>query len=138
MRLGRLIVIGVLAAAVASSTALAAPGKRIDRGTDRGLPLAFSTKGRALNPKTLLIRITATPSVPVQVNWYTSCSRKLKGKAREGEYTIASTRLVKIKKGFKRAADDCLVVVVAGFEDGAQHGKIKIEVFARGKRASKG
>ncbi len=138
MRLAKLIVIGVIAGAVVSSTALAAPGKRIDTGTDRGLPLAYSTKGRALNPKTLLIRITASPSVPVQVGWYTSCSRKLKGKARHGEYTTSSRKLVKIKKGFKRAPDDCLVVVVAGFEDAAQQGEIKIEVFARGKRARKG
>ncbi len=138
MRLVKLIVIGVLAGAVVSATALAAPGKRIDRGTDRGLPLAYSTKGRALNPKTLLIRITATPSVPVQVGWYTSCARKLKGKARHGEYTIGSRKLVKIKKGFKRAPSDCLVTVVAGFEDASQQGKIKIEVFARGKRARRG
>ena len=138
MSLGKLIAIGVLAGAVVCSSALAAPGKRIDRGTDRGLPLAYSTKGRALNPKTLLIRITATPRVPVQVGWDTSCSRKLKGKARHGTYTTASTKLRKIKKGFKRAPDDCLVVVVAGFSDASQQGKIKIEVFARGKRARKG
>lgn len=137
MRLGKLALIVVLAGAIAAPTALAAPGKRIAKATDSGLPITVSTTGRALQPKALLVRITATPNEPVQVSWDTSCARGAKGKVREGDYTVTGTDLIRLKKGFKLPTD-CLVNVLAAYEDAGVEGKIRIEIFARGKFARRG
>jgi len=138
MRLGKMVLLVALAGALAvPSAAQAAPGKKIAKATDSGFPISLSTTGRALRPKTLLIRITASPREPVQVSWDTSCSRKAKGKVREGDYTITGRKLVRIKKGFKRPTD-CLINVLAAYADASQQGTIKIQVFARGKFARRG
>jgi hypothetical protein len=137
VRLGRLALITALAAALCAPAALAAPGKRLAKASDSGTPLSLSTTARALTPKSLLVRITATPNQPVEVIWDTSCSRKVKGKVREGEYTITGRKLRKIKKGFKRPTD-CLINVFAAYETAGQEGNIKIEVFARGPNARRG
>jgi hypothetical protein len=137
MRVGKLTVILALFGAVLAPSALAAPGKLIAKESDSGLPIAVSTTGRALLPKALLVRITATPREPVQVSWDTSCSRGPKGKVREGDYTVTDPDLVRIKKTFKRPTD-CLVNILAGYEDAALEGRIKIEIFARGRFARRG
>jgi hypothetical protein len=129
MRVGQLALTGALGGALLCSTALASPGKLLDVGKDDGLPTAFA-KGTATKPRSLLIRITATPNEPVEVTWDTNCARNAKGKVREGEYTITGRALRKVKKGFKRP-DDCLINVIAGYENAGLEGKIKIELFAR-------
>jgi hypothetical protein len=138
MPVGKLIVILALVGAVLAPSALAAPGKLIAKESDSGLPIAVSTTGRALQPKALLIRITATPNEPVQVSWDTSCASGAKGKVREGDYIVTGPDLVRIKKGGFKRPDDCLVNVLAGYEDATQEGKIKIEIFARGRFARRG
>jgi len=136
MRLGKLALVSLLGGALFCSTALAAPGKLLGKGADDGRPQAFA-KGRALQPKALLIRITGNPRDPVEVTWDTSCSRRAKGKVRSGEYTITGRKLIRVKKAFK-LPDDCLINVLAGYEDAAKEGQIKIEIFARGRFARKG
>jgi hypothetical protein len=71
------------------------------------------------------------------VSWDTSCAKGAKGKVREGHYTVTGTDLVRIKKTFKLPTD-CLVNVLAAYEDAGQEGKIKIEIFARGRFARRG
>ena len=137
MRPGKLFAIVALAGAVAAPGALAAPGKRIAKASDSGLPIALSTTGRALQPKALLVRITATPNAAVEVSWDTSCSKGAKGRVREGEYVATGTDLVRVKKGFK-APTDCLINVLAAYQDASQAGKIEVEIFARGKNARRG
>jgi hypothetical protein len=118
-------------------TAQAAPGKLIAKASSSGLSVATSTDGRALQPRALLVRITATPNEPVQVSWDTSCARGGKGKSREGDYTATGRDLVRLKQGFKRPTD-CLINVLAGYENAAQDGKIRIEIFARGRFVRRG
>lgn len=137
MRVGKIALIAALGAALCCSSALASPGKRLAKASDSGTPISLSTTGRALTPNSLLVRITAKPSQPVEVIWDTSCSRKFKGKVREGEYTANNRKLRKIKKGFKRPTD-CLINVFAAYENASQEGTIKIEVFARGANARRG
>lgn len=136
MRLGKLALFFVLGGAIWCSTALAAPGILLDRGVDDGLPQSFA-KGRALQPRALLIRITASPTEPVEVTWDTNCSRRAKGKLREGEYTITGRDLVQVRHAFRRPTD-CLINVLAGYENAALEGSILIEIFARGKFARRG
>jgi hypothetical protein len=129
MRLGKLALVSVLGGVLVASTALAAPGKLLKKSSDDGTPQAFA-KARAINPKAILVRIKANPQGNVEVRWDTSCARRAKGKVREGEYTVNGTKLRKLKKAFKRP-DDCLINVLAAYDDAAQEGKITIEVFAR-------
>ncbi len=141
MRLGKLLLISVLGGAlmtgaVVGSGALAAKGKLLDIGRDSGFPQAFA-KGTVSNPSKLLVRITADPKGSVEVIWDTSCARGAKGKVREGDYSISGRKLKKIKKGFKRP-DNCLLNVIAAYEDASVEGRVKIELFARGKGAFRG
>ena len=136
MRVLTLVLLAAVAAALVASTALAAPGKRLGEGADGGLVQAYA-EGRALQPKALLIRVTASPNEPVEVRWDTSCSRQAKGKVRDGEYVVTGPDLVRVKKGFKRPTD-CLISVLAAYQNPAQEGTIRIELFARGKRARRG
>ena len=115
----------------------AAPGKLIAKASDSGLPVATSTTGRALRPRALLVRIEATPSALVHVSWNTSCARGAKGRVRESDYVSTGSDLVRIKQGFKRPTD-CLINVIAGYEDAALTGTIAIEVFARGRFVRRG
>jgi hypothetical protein len=137
MRVGKLTLIVALAGAVLAPSALAAPGKLIAKASDSGLPLAVSTTGRVLQPKAILVRITATPNETVEVSWDTSCSKGPKGKVREGDYLVTGPDLVRIRKTFKRPTD-CLVNVFAAYQDAGQAGRIKIEIFARGRFARRG
>lgn len=137
MRVGKLTLIVALAGAVFAPSALGAPGKLIAKESDSGLPLAVSTTGRALQPRAILVRITATPNEPVEVTWDTGCSKGPKGKIREGFYIVTGRDLVRIKKTFKLPTD-CLVNVFAAYEDAALAGTIKIEIFARGRFARRG
>jgi hypothetical protein len=125
------------AALLLAPAAHAAPGKLIAKASDSGLPVTTSTDGRALRPTAILVRIDATPSEPVQVSWDTSCSRGAKGKVREGDYVSTGTDLVRIKLGFKRPTD-CLVNVIAAYENAALTGKIGVEIFARGRFVRRG
>ena len=141
MRLGKLVPISLLGAIVAAtallgSGAFAAKGKLLDIGRDSGFPQAFA-KGTVSNPSAILVKITAKPKGSVEVIWDTSCARGAKGKVRNGQYDINGTKLKKIKKGFKRP-DNCLVNVIAAYEDAGNEGKLKIELFARGRDAFKG
>jgi hypothetical protein len=129
MRLGKLVLITIAGGALACSTALAKPGTLVGSGEDSGTPNAFA-KATANHPRTLLVRIKAKPGQRVEVIWDTNCSRHAKGKVRDGQYTIGGKKLRKLKKGFKRP-DECLVNVIAAYEDASLDGKIKIEIFAR-------
>ena len=129
MRLGRIAVIAVIAAALASPLALAKPGKKVGSGEDDGTPNAFA-RGTAYNPKKLFVRITANPVQPVEVVWDTNCAKRARGKIREGEYTVTGNKLRRLKKGFKRP-DDCLFNVLAAYENAALEGTIKIQLYAR-------
>lgn len=139
MRVVKTFVALTAATLLLAPAAHAAPGKLIAKASDSGLPVTTSTDGRALRPTALLVRIDATPSAPVQVSWDTSCSRGAKGKVREGDYISTGTDLVRIlpKLGFKRPTD-CLVNVIAGYEDAALGGKIRVEIFARGRFVRRG
>ena len=137
MRVGKLTLIVMLAGAVFAPSALAAPGKLIAKESDSGLPLAISTTGRALQPRALLVRIDAAPSERVQVSWDTSCARGAKGRVREADYVSTGSDLVRIEQGFKRP-DDCLINVIAAYENAALTGKIEIEIFARGRFVRRG
>jgi hypothetical protein len=126
---GTLFALAVLGMLVVPSTASAAPGELLDIGRDRGLPVAFA-KGRATDPGKLLVRVRAKPRQPVEVTWDTNCSRGGKGRVREGRYTIRTPKLRLIGKAFRRA-DDCLVNVLAAYEDAKQVGRLKIELYSR-------
>lgn len=128
---GRGILIGLLAlgATLACASASASPGQLLDVGRDNGLPVAFA-KGRAESPRTLLVRVRAKPRRRVEVTWDTNCALGGKGKVREGRYTIEGTKLRRLGKGFRRP-DDCLVNMIAAYEDAEQAGKLKIELYAR-------
>lgn len=121
---------GVTAALLGATAAHAAPGTLLDIGRDDGLPVAFA-KGTATSPRTLLVRVKAKPSRPVEVRWDTSCAVGGKGKVREGELTVSGTKVRRLKKGFRRP-ENCLVNAIAAYEDAAIAGRIKIELFARG------
>ena len=138
MRVAKPLLALAAASLLAAPAAHAAPGKLIAKASDSGLPVTTSTTGRALRSKALLIRITASPNAPVQVGWNTSCSKGAKGRVREAEYIdITGTDLVKIEQGFKRPTD-CLVNVIAAYENAAQFGTIKVEIFARGRFVRRG
>jgi hypothetical protein len=134
-RLITLVAALVALAALAAAPALSAPGKKIGSGQDDGLPGAFA-KGTALKPRALFLRINAKPNEPVEVIYDTNCARRAKGKIREGELTVTGSKLRKLKKGFKRP-DDCLVNVIAAYEDAALSGTIKIQLYARSKGSKK-
>lgn len=141
MRLGKLVLISLLGAtlltgALVGSGAFAAKGKLLDIGRDKGFPQAFA-RGTVSNPSKLLVRITTEPKGSVEVRWDTSCARRAKGKVRSGEYTVTGRKMKRIKKGFKKP-DNCLVNVLAAYDAAATEGKVKIELFARGKGAFKG
>lgn len=141
MRLGKLLAISLLggtllAGAFVGSGALAAKGKLLSFGQDSGFPQAFA-KGTVSNPSKLLVRITAKPEGSVEVIWDTSCARGAKGKVREGDYFIGGRKLTKIKKGFKRP-DNCLVNVLAAYENAGTEGNIEVRLYAKGKNAFKG
>jgi len=134
MRVGKLVAIIALGGAIASSTALAAPGRLIDKGVDGGNPIAFAT-GDALFPKALLIRISATPQANIEVFSIVTCGKgKKKVKAPDQLFTVFPTAIQKLKKGYKRP-DDCTIDVQAAYQDAAITGDITIEIFARGKKA---
>ena len=137
MRVAKPFLAIAAAAALLVPAAHAAPGKLIAKGSDSGLPVATSTDGRALQPRALFLRIDATPSERVQVRWDTNCALGGKGKVREGEYVSTGSDLVRVKQGFKRP-DDCLINVIAAYENAALTGKIEIAVFARGRFVRRG
>lgn len=125
----RIAVAALAAATLGAGAAQAAPGTLLDIGRDDGLPVAFA-KGTAVSPRTLLVRVKAKPSRPVEVRWDTSCAVGGKGKVREGEFTISGSKLHRLKKGFRRP-DHCLVNVIAAYDDAATSGRLKVELFAR-------
>lgn len=136
MRVGKLVATIALGGALVSSTALAAPGKLIDKGVDGGNPIAYAT-GDVLNPKALLIRVTATPQANVEVLSIVTCGKgKKKVKAPDQLFTLYPTATQKLRKGYKRPSD-CTVDVQAAYEDAGIIGDIKIEIFARGKKAKR-
>lgn len=137
MRVAKPFLALAAAGLLAVPAAHGAPGKLIAKASDSGLPVTTSTDGRALRPRALLVRIDATPTERVQVSWDTSCARGAKGRVREGDYVSTGTDLVRIKQGFKRPTD-CLINVLAAYENGALAGKIKIEIFARGRFVRRG
>ena len=132
MRVGRLttfVAVTAALAALAVTPALSSPGKKIGDGQDDGLPGAFA-KGRVLKPKKIFVRIDAEPNEPVEVVYDTNCSRRAKGKVREGEFTVTGTGLTRLNKAYKRP-DDCLVNVLAAYENAALSGTIRIRIYAR-------
>lgn len=134
MRVGKLVLIIALGGALFSSTAFAAPGRLIDKGTDGGNPIAFAT-GDAIFPKALLIRVSATPQANLEVLSIVTCGKgKKKVKAPDQLFTLYPTAIQTLRKGYKRPSD-CTVDVQAAYEDAAISGDITIEIFARGKKA---
>lgn len=129
MRLGRSILICLLAAGILAPAAFAAPGFLLGKGSDDGLPLAFA-KADAVRPKALFMRITTFPEAPVEVAYDTNCSKKKKGRVRHVFTILPGRSTIRLRKGFKRP-DDCLFDAIAGYVDAAQEGKIRIELFAR-------
>jgi len=137
MRVAKPLLALAAAGLLLAPAAHAAPGKLIAKASASGLPIATSTTGRALRPRALLVRIDASPSAPVQVSWDTNCARGAKGRVREDDYVSTGSDLVRIEQGFKRPTD-CLIDVIAAYEDAALAGSIKIEVFARGRFVRRG
>ncbi len=137
MRVAKSLLALAAAGLLAVPAAQAALGKLIAKASDSGLPVTTSTTGRALRSRALLVRIDASPSERVQVSWDTSCARGAKGRVREGDYVSTGSDLFRIKQGFKRPTD-CLINVLAAYEDASVTGAIQIEVFARGRFVRRG
>lgn len=131
MHFGRAITIAALALLVAAPAALGAPGRLLDKSGDKGYPSAFVTGGQQ-RTTSFILRVTADPNRPVEVRWDTSCSRRGKGKFRIGEFTMAGKAKRGLKLGYKRP-DECIANVLVSYED-SDTGKIKVELFARGRR----
>jgi hypothetical protein len=120
-------------AAVTCAPALAKPGKLLDKGTDNGFPIAYA-RGLAKDPRTLLVRITASPGQPVEVLWQVTCRKGgKKAKVPAGEYRTTSNKLKKLKMGTRRP-DDCTVDVQAAYVTADVSGFIRIELYARPRR----
>lgn len=131
MRTGRTILITAFALLVAAPPALGAPGRLLDKSGDQDYPAVFVTGG-GQQPRSFIVRVTATPDRPVEVRWDTSCSKRAKGRVKLGEFTVSGRGTRSLPLGYKRP-DDCLVNALVGYED-SEDGKIKVELFARGGR----
>ena len=127
------IAAALLAAAIACSPVIAAPGKLIDKGTDTGFPIAYAT-AFVKNPKTLKLRVKGTPAQPIEVLWQVTCRKGgKKAKVPSGDFQLTPTRTKKLKKGTKRP-DDCTVDVQAAYVTADVEGKITLELFATKQR----
>jgi hypothetical protein len=123
----------LLAAALVCSSAVAAPGKLIDKGSDDGFPIAYAT-AFVKNPKTLKVRVKGTPSQPIEVLWQVTCRKGgKKAKVPSGDFQLTPTKTKKLKKGTKRP-DDCTIDVQAAYVTADVSGKITVELFATKQR----
>ena len=130
MGVRRIALLAVLTAALVASAATAAFGVFLDKGTDKGgEPLAYAS-GRAESPSKLFARVTSTPKARIDIDYDTNCSKDAKGKVRQVVLSKKAPFRLQLKKGFKRP-DECLVDVLAAFEDGNLSGTIKIELTAK-------
>jgi hypothetical protein len=128
MGVRRIILLGTLTAALLAAGS--ARGVFLDKGTDKGGdPLAYAS-GKAIGPHKLFARVTAKPKARVDIDYDTNCSKDAKGKIREAELSKKAPFKLQLKKGFKRP-DECLVDVLAGYEDGSRSGTIRIELTAQ-------
>jgi hypothetical protein len=129
MGVRRITLLGTLTAALLAAVTGAASGVFLDKGTDKGGdPLAYAS-GKAVGPSKLFAHVTAKPKGRVDIDYDTNCSRDAKGKIRQIRLSKKTPFRLQLKKGFKRP-DECLVDVLAGYEDGAMSGTIRIELTA--------
>jgi hypothetical protein len=133
MRVGKYAAIAVLGGMLLCSTAFAAPGKLVGKGSDGGFPIAYA-RANAFNPRAILVRVSGQPSSPVEVRWQVTCrTGRKKAKVPADEYVTTPTDLRKVKLGGRRP-EDCTVDVQAAYVDANVSGSLKIEVFARARK----
>jgi hypothetical protein len=129
MRLRLIALIAVGATVLGCSTAIAGPLKLIKKSVEGGTPIAYA-RGYVTLPRHLIVRVSADPSLDMEVFWSVTCAKGAKGKFPEGEFTAKAPLQRKLKKGFKRP-DNCTIDVQAAYEDARQTGAITIELLAR-------
>lgn len=130
MGVRRISLLAVLTAALVAAATGVAYGVFLDKGTDKGgEPLAYAS-GRAIAPTKLFARVTSKPKARIDVDYDTNCSKDAKGKVRQVILSKKSPFRLQLKKGFKRP-DECLVDVLAAFDDGNRSGTIKVELTAK-------
>jgi hypothetical protein len=129
MGVRRITLLAALTAVIVASAATAAFAVFLDKGTDKGGdPLAYAS-GKAVAPSKLFARVTAKPKGRIDIDYDTNCSSNAKGKIRQLRLSKKAPFRLQLKKGFKHP-DECLVDVLAGYEDGAMSGTIRIELTA--------
>jgi hypothetical protein len=131
MGVRRISLLAVLTAGLVVAATGAAYAVFLDKGTDKGgSPLAYAS-GKAVAPDAnkLYARITAKPKGRIDVDYDTNCSKDAKGKIRQVELSKKAPFRLQLKKGFKRP-DECLVDVLAAYEDSGASGTIRIELTA--------
>ena len=129
MRLRLIALIAVVVAALGCSTAIAGPLTLIKKSVEGGTPIAYAT-GKVNNPRHLFVRVSADPSLSMEVLWNVTCAKGAKGKFPAGEFIAKAPIDRKLKKGFKRP-DNCTIDVQAAYADATQVGAITIELRAR-------
>lgn len=131
MGVRRISLVAVLTAAIAVAAATAASGEFLGKGTDKGAePLAFAKGKQAIAPGKLFAKITSKPKARIEVDYDTNCSKGAKGKVRRVFITKKAPFRLQLKKGFKRP-DECLVNLLAAYEDNTLSGTIKVQLSAK-------